>query len=205
MSEFSIVVLSLVGCVFAASAAAKLNGRLAYRSFRDGLGETGLIPASLLPTAAGLLSLAEAIVAGALLAASGLTAAAVPGAAWPAESALVAAAALTVVLAAGVAVVVRRGTRAHCACFGARSARPIGRLHLARNLCLLTVIGAGLAGIPLSSSDAGAAGAVLAVAAGAVAALLLIRWDDLAELFMPVAAPTAQATAVPRLADDRGD
>ena len=51
VSEFSIVVLSLAGCVFAASAAAKLNGRLAYRSLRDGLGETGLIPARLLPAA----------------------------------------------------------------------------------------------------------------------------------------------------------
>ena len=131
--------------------------------------------------------------------------AAAPGAAWPAESALAAAVALTVALAAGVAAVVRRGTRAHCACFGARSARPLGRLHLARNLCLLTVICAGLAGTPLASGHAGVTGAVLAMAAGAVAALLFIRWDDLAELYMPITAPTAQAPAVRRLAGDRAD
>jgi len=204
MSEFSIIVLSLVGCVFTASAAAKLAGRAAYRAFRAGLGESRLIPARLLPAAAASLLAVEAALAATLLASAGLTAATAPAAARLAESALAGAAVLTAVLTAGVAVVIHRGTRARCACFGARSARPLGWVQLARNLCLLAVISGGLTGIPLARGHAPAAGAVLA-AAGAVTALPFIRWDDIAGLFMPIATSPAPAPAVRQLAGEGGD
>jgi len=123
----------------------------------------------------------------ALLVADALTVAAVPGAAWLAESALTVTAALTAVLALGVAAVVRRGTRARCACFGARSGRPIGRTHLARNVSLLAVVCAGLVAVPLASRLPSLPGAVLAAATGAVTALLFARWDDIAALFAPPA------------------
>ena len=200
MGEFSVVVLSLAGCVFTASATAKLRGRQAHRSFRDGLGETKLIPLRLLPTVAAVLSAAEVVIAAGLVLGAGMTVAMAEGAALLAESALAAAAVLTAVLAIGVAVVVRRGTRARCACFGSGAVRQLGRVHLARNLCLLTVICAGLAGIPLARGHATTAGAVLAAPAGAVAALLFIRWDDLVGLFLPIAgapAPAASHTPTP--------
>lgn len=197
MGEFSIAVLSLAGCVFAASAAAKFHSRQAYPSFRDGLSETRLFPGRLLSAAAASLSGAEAVIAAGLLAAAALTAAAAPSAAWITESALAAAAVLAATLVAGVAVVLRLGIHARCACFGAHASRPLGRVHLARNLSLLVVICAGSAGVPLAHGRPAPAGAVLAAAAGAVAALVFIRWEDLAELFAPIP-PSMAAPAVRR-------
>jgi Methylamine utilisation protein MauE len=196
MDEFSIVVLCLAGGVFAASSAAKLSGRRAYRSFRDGLKETRLIPRRVLPAAAASLAGAEAVGAAGLLAGAGLAAAGAPGAAWLAGAALTAAVLLTAVLALGVGVVVRRGTRVACACFGTGSSHPLGRVHLARNLCLLGVACAGLACVPLAHGRPSVGAALVAAASGAVAALLFARWDDLAGLFARLpAAETARPAA----------
>lgn len=72
MDEFSIVVLSMVGCVFATSAVAKLRSRPAYSAFRDGLTETRLIPRRMLGRAAASLAGAEvAAAAGLVVAADG--------------------------------------------------------------------------------------------------------------------------------------
>jgi energy-converting hydrogenase Eha subunit A len=186
MGDFSIAVLCLAGCVFAASAGVKLRDRQAYRSFREGLRETALVPGSLLSATAAALCGAEAVIAVSLLTVAVLTAAAVTGTKPLAESVLAAAAALTVVLAVGVAAVIRRGTVARCSCFGAGSSRPLGWAHLVRNLSLLTVICAGLAAVPLARGYPALAGAALAAGAGAMAALLFVRWDELVELFAPV-------------------
>ena len=74
---------------------------------------------------------------------------------------------LTATLTAGVAVVIRRGTRARCACFGAGSTRPLGGAHLFRNLALLAVLAFGLASNPLGHGHPGPAGTLAAAAAGA--------------------------------------
>jgi hypothetical protein len=198
MDDFSVAVLSLAACVFGASAAGKLTSDRVYRSFRDGLRETELVSRRLLPAVAALLSGAEALIAAALAAAAALTIAAAAAAAVAAEVALAAAAVLTAILAGGVAVVVHRGTMARCACFGAGNDRPLGAAHLARNLSLLTAVGAGLAVTPLGDGNPAVVGAVIAAAAGAVAALLFIRWEDLAELFAPMAPPAGTAPAARR-------
>jgi hypothetical protein len=199
MDDFSIAVLSLAGCVFAVSVAGKLRGRRAYRSFRDGLRETGLVPGRLLPAIAAVLCWAEAVIAATLITAGALTAAATPGAKLLAESALAAAATLTAVLASGVAAVVRRGTQARCACFGAGAGRPIGRTHLVRNLTLLAVICAGLAAVMLLTHGRPAlAAAAVAAAAGVLAAAVFIRWEDLTELFAPIPQPLAGTPGVRR-------
>ena len=49
MDDVLIALLCLTGCVFGTSSGAKLRGRTAYRAFRAGLGETGLVPDRLLP------------------------------------------------------------------------------------------------------------------------------------------------------------
>lgn len=202
MSDFSVAILSLAACVLAASAAAKLKSRTAYRLFCDGLREARLLPARLLPAAAAVLSGAEAVIAAGLIAAAVLTAAAAPAAIPLAELALAVMALVTSVLAAGIAVVIRRGTQAPCVCFGASSTRPLGWAHLLRNLSLLAVVCAGLAGVPLAHGHPGAAGAALAAGAGAMAALLFTRWDDLAELFAPIS-PSPRATPATGRADRR--
>jgi len=193
MDEVSIAVLALAGLVFAVSAGTKLASRRAFRAFRAGLAGTALIPRRVLRAAAALLAGAEALLAAGLLAATALTAAAAPGANWLAETALAAATGLTGVLAAGVAVVIRRSTRAGCACFGRHSVRPLGRPHLARNLSLMAVTWAGLAAVPLAHEPPPAAGTMLAVAAGTALALVFIRWDDLAELLAPLPRPAQSA------------
>ena len=187
MGDFGVAVLSLAACVFGASAAAKLGSREAYRLFREGLLATGLLPRHVLALAAAMLVGAEAFVAAGLLTAAVLMAASVPGAISLAEFALAVTALLVSLLAVGVAVVIRRGTQATCACFGPGRSRQLGRAHLVRNLSLLAVICAGLAGVPLAHGRPAVAGAVLGAIVGAVAALLFIRWDDLAELFTPSA------------------
>src|SRR2546430_724829 len=81
MGEFSVAVLCLAGFVFAVSSAMKLRSRRAYMSFRDGLGETGLVPGRLLPFTAAALCWVEAVTGAGLLAAAALTAVAASGAA----------------------------------------------------------------------------------------------------------------------------
>jgi hypothetical protein len=190
MGELALAVLVLGAWVFGASAAAKLRGRRAYRSFVAGLRESGLVRREVLPPVAAALACSEALTA-AGLAAAAVVAGAEPGhAVIPcAETALALAAALTAVLAAGVGVAIRRGTQARCACFGARPGRPLGRPHLVRNLVLLAAFGAGLAAVPLAGGPGAPAAAALAAAAGSLAALLIIRWEDLADLFTPAQAP----------------
>jgi hypothetical protein len=186
MGEFSVAVLCLAGFVFAVSSAMKLRSRRAYMSFRDGLGETGLVPGRLLPFTAVALCWVEAVTGAGLLAAAALTAVAASGAAPLAETMLAIAAWLTGVLAAGVASLVRRGSQARCACFGAVTSRPLNRAHLLRNLSLLAVVCAGLATVPLARPHPVPAGTLLAVMVGGVAAVLFIRWEDLADLLAPV-------------------
>lgn len=186
MSECVIAVLTLAACVFAASASSKLRSGQAYGTFRAGLREALLVPGRLLPMTAAALAIWEAIAAVGLAGAAVAAALSGPGASALAESALAAAAVLMAVLVAGVAMVVRRGTRARCACFGASSGRPLGRAHLIRNACLLAVLTAGLVGNPLRYDRPAPAGVVLAVVVGAAVALLFVRWDDLVGLFAPV-------------------
>lgn len=186
MSEFSVAILILAACVFAASATAKLRSRAAYRTFRAGLRETALMPERLLPAAAAALPGAEAVTAAGLVTAAVLVATAGTGANPAAEAVLTVACLLTAALTAGVAVVIRRGTRARCACFGGGSARPLGGAHLFRNLALLAVLACGLVGNPMGHGHPGLVGTLVAVTAGAVAALVFICWEDLAELFAPI-------------------
>lgn len=204
MDDLPVAVLSLAGCVFAASAAAKLRGREAYRSFSDGLRETALAPVRLIGATAAALAGVEAAVTVGLLAAAVLSAFGWPGASTAGELALACAGGLTVVLAAGVAAVIRRGTRARCNCFGAGSGRPLGRAHLVRNLSLLAVIAVGLVGVPLAHGRPALVAAGLAAVAGALVAQLFIRWDDLAELFAPIPSSPATAAAPAHLHREHG-
>lgn len=195
MAEVTLAALALGAWVFAASAGSKLHGRSAYRAFAAGLRETGLAPERALPAAAALLAGAEAVIAASLAVLAVVTGVAgEPGVLPAAQAALGCAAALTTVLAAGIVATVRSGAQARCACFGAKTGRPLGRVHLARNACLLAGLAAGLATGPLAHGHLAPPAAVLAAGTGSVAALVIIRWEDLADLFAPVPA----ATAMPR-------
>ena len=189
MTDYVVAVLVVAVAVYGTSASAKLRSRGAYRSFQAGLGETALLPGPRLALVAGALAGTETIVAAAAAASAFLVALSGPGSRAVAEGVLAAAAVLTAVLAAGVGVTLQRGTRTACACFGPGSARPLSRAHLLRNLSLLAALLAAVAGNGLSGRPGGGpalAGVFLAAVAAAAIALLLIRLDDLVELFTPV-------------------
>jgi len=186
VTELVIAVLSIAGCVYFASAAAKLRGRPAYRSFRAGLAGTGLTSRRLLPATAALLVAGEALVAAVAAVAVLLTAAGAAGAAAVTVCALGLAAVLTSILAAGIVVILHRGISARCACFGSVTSSTLGRPHLVRNLGLLALVVAALICVPYGHGQPPAGGVLVAVVAGAVTGLVLIRFDDVIALFAPM-------------------
>jgi hypothetical protein len=186
MIEVVIAVLGAACCVYLTSSAAKLRGRSAYGSFESGLAETGLVSRRLLPATAAALVACESLVAVSTAAAAVLTAVSATAAAAVTDCALGLAITLTCVLAAGVAVIVQRGTSAACACFGSATERTLGRPQLVRNLGLLALLVVALACAQPGHGQPPAGAATVAVIAGAVAGLLLIRFDDLIALFAPI-------------------
>ncbi len=211
MSEIIIGVLALAAVVFGTSAAAKLRGRGSYDGYVAGLRESGLIPARRLTMTAAILAGGEVLVAAAAIVAGGFLLTAPPAAgltapvlasAMPASSVLAStvlagAVVLTGALSAGIAAVLRRGTRARCACFGSASSRPLGAVHLTRNLALLAVFAAGLLASVLDRHGAAISGSLVAIAGGGITGLLVVHLEDVADLFgaPPAASPPATRTA----------
>ncbi|GAA3758782.1 methylamine utilization protein MauE [Plantactinospora mayteni] len=178
--EFSRCLLALV---FLASAVSKLRGRPAFRAFVDSLRTMDLLPASVVVPLAGAVVAAEAAVP--------LLLVPLPvGAVTTVGFAL--AASLLAGFTVAVAVVLSRGTQASCRCFGEAAAAPFGRRHLARNLVLTVVAGIGAYA---SLGDAGMTvqTAVLSVPLAVVGALVVVRLDDIAALFLPVSPPAGAA------------
>jgi uncharacterized membrane protein YphA (DoxX/SURF4 family)/thiol-disulfide isomerase/thioredoxin len=153
------IVLALV---FAAAAAGKL---LDLRGSRAAMGEFGL-PARAAAVAGTLLPLAELAVAVAL----------VPPATarWAAIGALV----LLVAFIGGIAGALLRGRAPDCHCFGQLHSAPAGRGALARNALLAAlaavVVGRGPGPTVSAWVSARSTGELIAVAAGALAALALL-------------------------------
>lgn len=188
MPELIFGALAVAAIVYGQSAAAKLRGRRAYHDYQAGLAETALVPRRRLILAAAALVVAETAVTCAACSAMA-TMLLLPGALVIAEAALAGALLLTAVLAAGIWLVIRRGTRARCACFGAASFRPLGAVHLTRNLSLLSLMAAGLIGALIGGPGPGRPGlaiAVVAVTGGAIAGLLMIHFEGIIFLFTPI-------------------
>jgi len=100
---------------------------------------------------------------------------------------LVAAVALLGVFTVGIQRAIARGSRTACACFGVSSTM-IGRHHLIRNAALIAVAATGLVAHSQTAALAqwaNPAGAALAVAAGALAALPVVQLDHIVALFSP--------------------
>ena len=192
MTALAIAVLALAACVYGASAAAKLASRPRFLAYQDGLRETELLPTGLLSPIARVLAGGEATAAASLTAATTLTAAGLPGATTVSAAALADAILLTCALTAGIAVLVHRGVRARCACFGPGSPNILGWPHLARNLVLLALLAAGLAADQVGQGVPSTAAALLAAISGAITAVVLVHLDDLIILFAPVSSGSAR-------------
>lgn len=186
MTGLVLAALTIAVIVYGASAGAKLRSTNAYRSYRQGLGQTTLVPVRLLPLTAAVLVGCETAVAASAGAAAVLTVTASSQAALLSTASLTVAGLLAGALTVGVTVVIRRGVQARCACFGSPSTRPPGKAHAIRNACLVAAPAVGLVATQFTSSEPRPTEAALAVAAGTVGGLLLIRLDELVELFTPM-------------------
>lgn len=183
MQYVLLAVRCLLCVVFLAAVVGKVVGHGAFSSFCRSLHEMRLLPAELVRSVAAAIVAAEALVCLTLVlpvrhaAAVGLTAAAV----------------LLSVFTGGIALVLSRGTDARCRCFGSADA-VVGVRHLLRNagLTVLAVTALVLPAIaPFPIGGVRPAGAVVAVAAGAVGAALIVMLDDIVSLF------TAENAAFP--------
>src|SRR5262249_56896128 len=93
---------------------------------------------------------------------------------------LAAAAGVPAVMTAVLARSLRRGARVRCRCFGAGAADVTGG-HLVRNGIVIAVALLGLVGATIGGRSS-AGGVAVAVVAGVIGGVLLVRWDDLALL-----------------------
>jgi hypothetical protein len=166
----------MVGLVFAASVLGKLRSRESYARFVSASGR--LRPRWV------LFRLPAGVVAGGVIAAeaTALVLLVPPGTAW---MGFALAGLLAMAFAAAVLAALRRGDRAPCHCFGA-SARPVGRVHLVRNVVLAAAAGLGMAAGAVAAGPLEPAGGITAVVAGAVVAAVVVTADDVAGLFRPV-------------------
>ncbi|WP_327585556.1 hypothetical protein OHA25_59630 [Nonomuraea sp. NBC_00507] len=168
MSHVLVASQVLLTTVFVVSAYSKLRSRAALRSFAATLrllpGPTRF-PAAMATVAMEVVAAATLIVLPRTgLAASGL---------------------LLIAFSLWIAVSLRWGQREPCQCFGV-SATPLGRVHLIRNVLLLVVVVLGWVTLTLPGGPVTVAGLALAVPVGLVGAILLIVFDDIADLFMEV-------------------
>jgi len=169
LEYLQIGVRCLLFVVFAASVVGKARSRESFRSFARSLGDLEMMPASALGPAALTLTAAEAVIC-VLLA---------PEPTY--RLGLLLAAILLGVFAGAIGWTVRRGVQASCHCFGA-AGRSLGTVHVVRNVVLAAAAIAALVGSP---GNVDLVGAALALASGVVAALLIVRFDDIADLFAP--------------------
>jgi hypothetical protein len=159
---------ALIAVVFLWSAMSKLRSRAELNAFAESL--TAFLPAG--SRWARPVAMAVALTELAI----------VPSVAVPvtATAGCALAAVLLVAFIVVIAVVVRRGQRVTCRCFGP-SAAPLTRRHLVRNSLLLA---AALCGAAAGGGALHPGGSALAVVGGVVAGLLLIHFDDLVDLFV---------------------
>jgi hypothetical protein len=165
----------LIGMVFVFSAWSKRPGAGRFQQFSDSLAAMRLLPGRFVRPVATVVVCAETAVVLLLLP-------------LPPRPLAVAGFALAIVLLVGFAVsigmVLRRGVRASCRCFGGSGAAPFRRHHIVRNLVLVAVAGAGLVAAlaePALTWEA----VLLAGVPAVVLAFLTTRLDDVVDLFTP--------------------
>ena len=158
---------SLVAVVFAISAVGKARTPAVRAAFRRSVSDMAVLPARAVAAVAAAVPVVEAATVVLVL--------------TPPTAVLgcVLALALLVAFTTGIVIVLRRGTRAGCRCFGTTE-RPYGPRHLVRNGLLAA---AALAGALTTGHPIDLPGALIAIAAGVIAALLLVTFDELVDLF----------------------
>lgn len=169
MAAGEIALRTVLAAVFAVAFVSKVRSRAAFDGFARTLDGLGLLRGRRRTAAA----IAVPVVEAGLVALLGIPGTALAGFA----------AALTVlaVFTGAVGRELAAGRTVRCRCFGSGAER-IGRTQIVRNLVLL---GCAAAGVVLATTDRGSASTwalVLAVGGALLAAVFIVRWDDLATL-----------------------
>jgi hypothetical protein len=157
----------LIGAVFAISAFTKLRSRTALRSFASSL--VMLPPRVRLPVGGALAAGEGAAVVLMAIPRVGLTLSGV----------------LLCAFSAAIAFSVRRGLRVSCRCFGF-AASQLGPVHLMRNGLLLAAVALGWTALTVPGDPPTVAGLAIAVPAGLVGAVIMVAFDDIADLFTEI-------------------
>lgn len=169
--------VALVG-VFGVSASGKLGGKR-FRVFVTTAGPLELMPrrwrAGVATAVVGAeLAIVVAVAVGLVMVLFGLSRVVL-------VAGLTGAAVLLAGFTVAIGLLLRRGDRKPCHCFGVTDI-PLGPAHLVRNLVLLALA---VTGALARGSGFAVAGVALACVAGVVVAVLMVRFDDLVTLFAP--------------------
>lgn len=175
MAYLVVACQAMLFCVFATSVITKVRSRRAFADFSQSVEAFRVLP----PSWSGMV--ARATVAGE---AGAVLLLALP---WTVPAGFALAAGLLGAFTVAIVLALRGGRTAPCRCFGA-SAAPLSGSHVVRNLSLLAVSLTGLmGGAVLSGPTRDPAGLTLSLAVAAVAALFVVRLDDVAALLRPAA------------------
>lgn len=162
----------LIGLVFAAAAVGKAGSRQRFATFSAALAEWGRAPLVGWSVVAGGLACAEAVTVVLVV---------IPR---TQRLGLFLGAALLVIFCAAIFRSILRGRSLTCRCFGGDGGK-LGPRHLVRNGLLAGSACAALAVGTTAPLDPGAAAGTVLL--GAVAAVIVIHWDGLAEALRPTA------------------
>jgi hypothetical protein len=185
MGTFLVAALVTLWLMFGVSAARKVASLKRQRAFAESLRALRLLPTSIVVPVAAAVSCVELVIAVGLTAAIPGVMTGAPWALLVAVLGLLVAVGLLAVLTTGIVLALRRRSTAPCACFGA-SDRPLSWRHVTRNglMLLVGVVGANIA-VAVHPEVVDPIGAGLAGVFGVVIAVLLIRLDEIVELFAP--------------------
>lgn len=176
MNHLGLACAVVLAGVFLASVWSKLGG-VRFRVFVASAAPLELLPRGWRSKAAaavvaGELAVTTAFAGGAALAVAGL-------ARWPLLLGFLGAMGLLLAFTVVIGLVLRRGERAPCHCFGAHDT-PLGPVHVVRNVIL---IGLAVAGSLADANGYTVPGVAIAFVAGALVAALVVYFDDLVALF----------------------
>lgn len=165
----------LVGLVFAVSALSKPRPG----QWRDFVESTRKLLGAFLPSRSAPTALARLVAPVVVVAEAAVVVLLIPARA----AALAMAAVLVSAFGVAIALALRRGVATACRCFGGSA--ELSHWHLVRNALLLAAVVAGLALEPGGPGTADPVGLAVAAVAALVLGLVLVRLDDLGELFGP--------------------
>lgn len=170
MAAGEVALRTVLAAVFAAAFVSKVRSRGAFGRFAGTLDDIGMLRGRRRRAAA---AFAVPVAEGALIVLLAVPTTALVG--------FVAAFAVLAVFTAVVGREVAAGRTVRCRCFGGGAER-IGAAQITRNLVLLGCAAAGIVVAATSRGGASASTLVLAVGGALLAAVFIVRWDDLASL-----------------------